>query len=147
MNGSGLEGMIEYLDYVKANFDAVGEGIPSIELLAHYGHKLGNLEAQHKTEDNKVLGCVSNVYIASRHHDDKVYFLGSSESLVVGGYVYILINAFNGLRKDEMKKTEPYINEFLEKTKLPNNLTPSRANALSNVYRLMLKKTDNFSPD
>jgi cysteine desulfuration protein SufE len=141
---AGIEGMIDYLDYIVENFNAVGPGLPSIELLVDYGHKLRELPQDALIDSNRVPGCISNVYIKSEFSNGRVYYSGSSDSLVVGGYVYMLSRAFSGLTPSEIINSKKNIEDFLSKTKLQANLTPSRANALYNIYNLMVRKAEKY---
>jgi cysteine desulfuration protein SufE len=138
----GIEGMVAYLDEMHEGLSQIPRGIETIELLIDYGRRLGPFPEEEKTDPNRVPSCVSNVYIiGAMDEKGRMHYRGSSESLVVGGYVSILIQALDGLEpRDVVEKSEAPIRTFLERTGLRANLTPSRANAFGNVYLLMVKK-------
>ena len=77
-----------------------------------------------KTEENKVKGCVSQVYITAEMQDDKVWYQGDSDAQLVKGLVAFLIEGLNGLTPEEILKVTP---DFIEETGLKVSLTPSRA--------------------
>ena len=139
---SGIDGMIEYLDYMSKTFEMVSKGVETIEVLVDLGRKLGDIPKEYQTEENRVPGCISDVYIySSIDNTGRIHYCGSSGSLVVGGYVSILTTALDNLTpKEIVEQSESYIQQFLERTNLSSNLTPSRANALGNIYLLMKKK-------
>lgn len=144
----GIDGLVEYLDHTRELFAMSTKGEETYQLLVDIGRSLAKLPDAYKTEGNRVHGCVSNVYIDSILDDnDRVHYKGSSDSLIIGGYVKILSEALDNLTPSEIQQTEPYIKAFLEKTGLPSSLTPSRANALGSVYKLMKEKAKAYIKD
>jgi len=94
-----------------------------------------------KTPENFVHGCTSNVYIEALNDNGVIQYRGSSEALVVRGYVAILVEALSGLSAaDIVGHTEAMVSHFAEETNIRATLTPSRANAFGNIYRLMKDK-------
>ena len=94
-----------------------------------------------KIPDNKVNGCVSQVYITADFKDDKVWYKGDSDAQLVKGLVALLIEGLNGLSPDEILAVTP---DFIEETGLKVSLTPSRANGFYNIFQTMKKKALGF---
>ena len=141
----GIEGMVEYLDDLSSNFNALGRGVSSIEYLVELGKKLKSLPEEFRIDKNRVPGCVSNVYIYGVLEDNKMHYQGSSDSAVVAGYVTILSEAFDGLRPNEIvEQSRSHIEKFLEETDIKASLTMSRANALGNIYKVMVKQAAEY---
>lgn len=121
--------------------------LASLDTMEMYRHLTGlgeGLSAHGEPEkipDNFVHGCTSNVYIAHRLDNGLVYFSGSSEALIVRGYVAILVEGLSGLSPQEIiGETAGLIDNFANVTNIRATLTPSRANAFGNIYRLMVEK-------
>ena len=107
------------------------------EQLLWYGKKLEAMPETGKTEENKVQGCVSQVYITADFEDGKIWYKGDSDAQLVKGLVALLIEGLNGLTPNEIIAVTP---DFIEETGLNVSLTPSRANGFYNIFQMMKKK-------
>lgn len=111
------------------------------EQLLWYAKKLPPMPESGKTEENKVKGCVSQVYITADLQDGKVCYQGDSDAQLVKGLVAFLIEGLNNLTPEEIVQLEP---DFIEDTGLQVSLTPSRANGFYNIFQMMKKKALGF---
>jgi cysteine desulfuration protein SufE len=107
------------------------------EQLLWYAKKLEAMPEESKLEENKVQGCVSQVYITADMKDGKIWYQGDSDAQLVKGLVALLIEGLNGLTPNEILEVTP---DFIEETGLKVSLTPSRANGFYNIFQLMKKK-------
>jgi cysteine desulfuration protein SufE len=111
------------------------------EQLLWYGQKLEAMPEASKIPDNKVQGCVSQVYITADLKEGTVWYQGDSDAQLVKGLVAFLIEGLNGLTPQEIIDVNP---DFIEETGLKVSLTPSRANGFYNILQLMKKKAHGF---
>ncbi|MEM8828562.1 MAG: SufE family protein [Cyanobacteria bacterium P01_G01_bin.19] len=111
------------------------------EQLLWYAKKLPEMPASAKIEDNKVKGCVSQVYITATMENGIVSYQGDSDAQLVKGLVAFLIEGLNDLTPEEIIQVEP---DFIEDTGLKVSLTPSRANGFFNIFQMMKKKALEF---
>lgn len=111
------------------------------EQLLWYAKKLEAMPEDGKTEENKVQGCVSQVYITADLEDGKIWYKGDSDAQLVKGLVALLIEGLNGLTPSEIIEVTP---DFIEETGLNVSLTPSRANGFYNIFQMMKKKAVAF---
>lgn len=111
------------------------------EQLLWYAKKLEPMPETGKVADNKVHGCVSQVYITADLKDGKVWYQGDSDAQLVKGLVALLIEGLNGLTPQEILQVTP---NFIEDTGLQVSLTPSRANGFYNIFKMMQKKAFTF---
>ncbi|GFE68489.1 SufE family protein [Chroococcus sp. FPU101] len=107
------------------------------EQLLWYAKKLEPFPEEDKIPDNKVSGCVSQVYITAELKDGKVWYKGDSDAQLVKGLAAFLIEGLSGLTPEEIIQITP---DFIEDTGLKVSLTPSRANGFYNILQLMKKK-------
>jgi cysteine desulfuration protein SufE len=107
------------------------------EQLIWYAKKLPEMPESAKLPENKVQGCVSQVYITSQLNDGKVVYQGDSDSQLVKGLVAFLIEGLNGLTPEEILQLTP---DFIQDTGLNMSLTPSRANGFYNIFQMMKKQ-------
>ena len=110
------------------------------QLLAYAG-KLATMPEAGKIPENKVPGCVSQVYITADLENGKVIYQGDSDAQLVKGLVALLIEGLNGLSPEEILQVAP---DFIEETGLQMSLTPSRSNGFYNIFQTMKKKALGF---
>ena len=125
------------LDKIVQRFARIGEPKRRYEQLLWYAKKLKALPEEAKTPENKVPGCVSQVYITADLLDEKVRFQGDSDAQITKGLLAMLITALNGLSPGEIVQLTP---DFIKETQLDVSLTPSRANGFYNIFKTMQKK-------
>ncbi|MGA1621371.1 MAG: SufE family protein [Synechocystis sp.] len=111
------------------------------EQLLWYAKKLEPMPSNAKTPENKVHGCVSQVFITADLADGKLQYQGDSDAQLVKGLVALLIQGLNGLTPTEVVNLSP---DFIEATGLQVSLTPSRANGFYNIFKLMQAKAIAF---
>ena len=111
------------------------------EQLLWYAKKLEAMPEAAKIPENKVQGCVSQVFITANLEDGKIWYQGDSDAQLVKGLVALLIQGINGLTPTEITELSP---DFIEATGLQVSLTPSRANGFYNIFKLMKMKAIGF---
>ena len=129
------------LDRIVQRFKRRSNPKQRYEQLLWYAKKLEEIPQESKTPENKVNGCVSQVYITADFQDDKVWYKGDSDAQLVKGLVALLIEGLNGLSPEEILAVTP---DFIEETGLKVSLTPSRANGFYNIFQTMKKKALGF---
>ena len=107
------------------------------EQLIWYAKKLPEFPESEKLPENKVQGCVSQVYVTSQLNDGKVFYQGDSDSQLVKGLVALLVEGLSGLPPEEILQVTP---DFIQDTGLNVSLTPSRANGFYNIFQMMKKQ-------
>ena len=138
-----VEQMQEYLQEITAELLMMREmdNLEMYRMLTDLGKELEGLHDPEKCEENYVYGCISNVYIAAELQDGRVHYRGVSDAHVVRGYLSILVSAMNGLApEDVVTGTRDAVEKFARDTDLKASLTPNRANAFGNIYKLMVEK-------
>jgi cysteine desulfuration protein SufE len=130
------------LDKIVQRFKRRSDPKQKYQQLLWYAKKLEEMPEEAKNPENKVSGCVSQVYITANLEDGKVHYLGDSDAQLVKGLVAFLIDGLNDLPPEEIIKVSP---DFIEETGLKVSLTPSRANGFYNIFQTMKKKALGFS--
>ncbi|MEE3717291.1 SufE family protein [Tumidithrix elongata RA019] len=126
------------LDRIVKRFQRLADPKQRYEQLILYGKKLEAFPEKDKTPENKVPGCVSQVYVtASWDENQRVVFQGDSDALISKGFVGLLTIGMNGLTQKEIELLSP---DFIKDTGLAVSLTPSRANGFYNVFKTMQAK-------
>lgn len=104
------------------------------EQLLFLAKKLDPLPEEYKTPDNKVQGCVSQVYVVANLADGKVSYRADSDAQITKGLVAFLVKGLDGLTPQEIVDLSP---DFIKDTHLDVSLTPSRANGFYNIFKKM----------
>ncbi len=129
------------LDKIVQRFKRRSNPKQKYEQLLWYAKKLPAMGEADKTPENKVSGCVSQVFITANLENGLVLYQGDSDAQLVKGLVAFLIEGLNGLTPEEIIKVSP---DFIADTGLQVSLTPSRANGFYNIFKMMQKKAMGF---
>ncbi|XP_059662350.1 sufE-like protein 1, chloroplastic/mitochondrial [Cornus florida] len=137
-----IEELPPKLQEIVKLFQAVQEPKAKYEQLLFYGRNLTPLDTQFKTSENKVQGCVSQVWVRAYHDSDKnVVFEADSDSVLTKGLAALLVQGLSGRPVEEILRVSP---DFVVLLGLQQSLTPSRNNGFLNMLKLMQKKALNL---
>jgi cysteine desulfuration protein SufE len=100
------------------------------------GKSLPSFDESQKTNENKVDGCVSQVWLISTKEDETFYFIADSDALIVRGLLAIILKIFSGRTKKEI--TSINFEEIFNQLGFSNHLTPSRSNGVFSVVKKIL---------
>ena len=130
------------IDKMVKRFQRVSDPKRRYEQLLWFAKKLEAFPETEKTPENKVSGCVSQVYIIGQVNDGRICFQGDSDAQIIKGLVALLISALNGLTPEEVLNLSP---DFIKDTQLDVSLTASRANGFYNIFKTMQQKAAAFT--
>lgn len=126
------------LEKIVSRFKRKTDPKQKYQQLLWYANKLEPMADSEKNANNKVHGCVSQVFITADYEAGKVTYHGDSDAQLVKGLVGLLITGLNGLSPAEILAVTP---DFIAETGLNVSLTPSRANGFYNIFKMMQKKS------
>lgn len=97
------------------------------------GKALPDLPDELRTEEAKVKGCQSQVWLhAKLNSKGEIEFEGDSDALLVKGLVALVLKIYSGSTPEEILTTQP---DFLKAIGFEGNLSPSRANGLFSMIK------------
>ncbi len=138
----------ESIEKIVARFQKAADPKRRYEQLLWFAKKLDPLPEECKTPENKVAGCVSQVFVVADLVEGKVVYQADSDAQITKGLVALLIKALNGLTPAEIVTLTP---DFIKETQLDVSLTPSRANGFYNIFKAMQQRAqglmDGIAPD
>ena len=111
------------------------------EYILWLGKKLQTPNNEILILENKVKGCVSEVYVKGTLKQGKIYWQGFSDALITRGLLSFLISGLNELSPEEILNLN---NNFIEDTGLKKSLTPSRSNGFLNILIKMKSQANEF---
>ncbi len=104
------------------------------EYIIDLGKKLAPLEDQHKTDDNKVRGCQSTVWLAADYKDGKLIYKAESDAVIVKGLISMLIRVLSGQSPDDIVNARL---DFIREIGMMSHLAQTRSNGLLSMVRQM----------
>ncbi|AFY73765.1 SufE protein probably involved in Fe-S center assembly [Synechococcus sp. PCC 7502] len=126
------------LDRIIKRFQRLSDPKQRYEQLILYGQKLPKFADSDRTPENKVPGCISQVFITAQLNDqNQVIFTGDSDGLISKGFAGLLISGLNNASPEVILNLAP---DFINDTGLIVSLTPSRANGFFSVFKTMQAK-------
>ncbi|MEO5806013.1 SufE family protein [Devosia sp.] len=103
-----------------------------LNYLIELGQALPPLDEAEKTAENKVKGCVSNVWLASSiaQLDGKAVlsFRGQSDAIITKGLVAVLLALYSGRPAQDIAATDAIV--WFQKLRLSEHLGMQRSNGL-----------------
>ena len=124
----------EALDRMVERLGGTADPKRRYEYVLWLAKKLDPLPADQQTDDIKVRGCVSQVFVCGELDQGVMQWRGDSDALITKGLLALLIQGLNGLTPAEVQAIKP---DFIAATGLQASLTPSRANGFLNILRTM----------
>lgn len=108
------------------------------EYIIDLGKKMPELEDEHKTDNNRVRGCQSTVWLAAAYRDGRVFFKADSDAVIVKGLISMLIRVLSGHTPDEILSAKL---AFIQDIGMTTHLAQTRSNGLLS----MVKQMKNFA--
>ena len=98
------------------------------QYLIDLGKKLPDLPDAMKTDEHRVHGCQSLVWMLSEGDATRIDIRAVSDSAIVSGLIALLLRVYSGRSAREIIDTEP---TFIRDIGLAKALSPTRANGLA----------------
>ena len=98
------------------------------------GKELPVLDEKYKTDDMKVRGCQSNVWLRALDENGKVKYEADSDALIAKGLIALLIRVLGGKAANEISASDLY---FIDKIGMKEHLSQNRASGLASMLKQM----------
>ncbi|GAA4868477.1 SufE family protein [Luteimonas vadosa] len=113
---------------IKEEFGFFGDWSERYQYLIDLGRKLPPFPGDLKTEEHRLHGCQSMVWLVPSGDADRLDFLAASDSAIVSGLVYLALRVYSGRSAREIVATEP---DYIAQIGLAKHLSPTRSNGLA----------------
>ncbi len=104
------------------------------EYIIDMGKKLQPLEDENKTEENRIKGCQSTVWLVADNRDGNIFFKADSDAIIVKGLVSMLIRVLSGHTPDEIIEAKL---GFIQEIGMTTHLAQTRSNGLLSMVKQM----------
>jgi cysteine desulfuration protein SufE len=98
------------------------------QYLIDLGRQLPAFPDEQKTEENRVHGCQSMVWLIPSGDAAAMHFDAASDSAIVSGLIALVLRVYSGRSAREIVDTEP---AFVQQIGLAKHLSPTRSNGLA----------------
>jgi cysteine desulfuration protein SufE len=128
------------IDEIIENFQFLDDWDDRYKYLIELGSALPEFPVEQQTPENKVQGCVSQVWVTSEKTDEPdpiLKFKGGSDAHIVSGLVAITLAIFSDKKASKIIETDEM--KIFNSIDLSEHITPQRSNGLrSLVERIKL---------
>jgi len=128
---AGLQKQTMTLAEIRDDFAFLDDWEDRYRYVIELGKALPEMEPALKTEANKVRGCASQVWLATRAENGRLHIIGDSDALIVRGLVAILLAIYQNQTPDHILSTDA--REIFAELGLKEHLTPQRSNGFSSM--------------
>ncbi|WNW11354.1 SufE family protein [Pseudomonas sp. DTU_2021_1001937_2_SI_NGA_ILE_001] len=108
-------------------------------LLMQWGERLPALGEAQRTEQHRVHGCESQVWLLGECHDGRWQFRASSDARLLRGLLALLLVRVNDLPAEQLQQVD--VAQWFDSLGLGRQLSPSRSNGLNAVLQRMRELT------
>ena len=119
---------------IKEEFELFDDWTDKYHYIIELGQKLPPLDDQYKTEENKIRGCQSSVWLHAYEKEGRIYFEADSDSTFVKGEIALLVRVLSGQKADEIVKSDL---GFIDEIGLRQHIAVTRANGLASMIKQM----------
>ncbi len=112
------------------------------EYLIDLGKQLPLIDPQYKTDEYRIKGCQSQVWLNGELQDDKVHFTADSDAIITKGLIALLVRILSDQEPLEIAKTDLY---FIDQIGLREHLSLTRSNGLAHMIDRMKLMAHDFT--
>lgn len=113
---------------IRDEFAFFGDWAERYQYLIDLGRKLPAFPDAWKTEEHRLLGCQSMVWIVPSGDAERLDFAAASDSAIVSGLIYLALRVYSGRSAEEILATDA---TYIADVGLAKHLSPTRSNGLA----------------
>lgn len=113
---------------IREEFAFFGDWSERYQYLIDLGRKLPAFPDAWKTDEHRLHGCQSLVWIVPSGDAARLDFRAVSDSAIVSGLIFLALRVYSGRSAREIVDTEP---EYIATIGLARHLSPTRSNGLA----------------
>ncbi|KRA73131.1 Fe-S cluster assembly protein SufE [Lysobacter sp. Root667] len=113
---------------IREEFAFFGDWSERYQYLIDLGRKLPALPEEWKTEEHRLHGCQSLVWIVVEGDAERLDFHAISDSAIVSGLIFLALRVYSGRSAVEIEATPA---DYIADIGLAKHLSPTRSNGLA----------------
>ena len=115
---------------IAEEFSFFGDWSERYQYLIDLGRRLEPLPPALRTEEHRIKGCQSMVWVVAAGDAQRLDFRAASDSAIVAGLIYLALRVYSGRPAAEILATPP---DYIGAIGLARHLSPTRSNGLAAV--------------
>ncbi|HEX5693454.1 MAG TPA: SufE family protein [Arenimonas sp.] len=119
---------------IAEEFSFFGDWSERYQYLIDLGRKLPPFPDELKTEEHRLHGCQSMVWIVAEGDAADLDFRAVSDSSIVSGLIYLALRVYSGRSAEEILATTP---DYIADIGLAKHLSPTRSNGLAALLQFI----------
>jgi cysteine desulfuration protein SufE len=126
------------LDEIVDSFELLGDWDQRYQYLTELGEKLPVMPESLKTEENKVNGCMSQVWVSAYNdaqNAELIKYHGDCDTSIIKGVLAVLIQLVSGKKPEVIEKLD--VDQIFTRLQLDENLSPNRHVGVYAIVELM----------
>ncbi len=127
-------------DEIVNEFEMFNDWSDKYEYIIELGKKLPLIDSKYKTDENKVQGCQSQVWLHYDINNGKIIFTADSDAIITKGLIGLLIRVLSGQEPQDILNAKL---DFIEKIGMKEHLSMTRANGLVAMVNHMKRIAQN----
>ena len=128
MNDTTTSSAAQAQSDIAEEFAFFGDWTERYQYLIDLGKQLPPFPEAWKTEEHRVHGCQSMVWLVPSGDASKMHFDAISDSAIVSGLIALALRVYSDRSAKEIVATEP---QFIATIGLAKHLSPTRSNGLA----------------
>ncbi len=134
---------IPSFDDLLSDFEILDDWEDRYKYVIELGGLLPDFSEDHRTTENKVQGCASQVWLNTVIREDGTFtFTGDSDALIVKGLIAVLFSIYSGKKTSEVLDIDA--KGILGKLGLEEHLTSQRSNGLFSMVERIRRDAEGF---
>lgn len=122
-------------------FEIFDDWMSRYEYVIDLGKQLPEFPEEWKTEENKIKGCQSQVWLNIQMRDGKMHIDGNSDAAIVSGLVAIVLRVYSDQSPQDILDAKP---DFIADIGFTDHLSPTRSNGLHSMLRTIYQRAGSF---
>ncbi len=118
-------------------FEIFDDWMSRYEYVIDLGRQLPTFPDEWKTEENKIQGCQSQVWLNVEMRDGKMHIDGISDAAIVSGLVAIVLRVYSDQSPQDILDAKP---DFIADIGFNDHLSPTRSNGLHSMLRAIYQR-------
>jgi len=142
LNKCNMENLTLYQieEEIVSEFELFSDWSEKYEYIIEIGKKLPLIDLKYKTDENKVQGCQSQVWLHYVVEEGKIIFTADSDAIITKGLIGLLIKVLSGQKPQDILNAKL---DFIEKIGMKEHLSMTRANGLVAMINHMKRIAQN----
>jgi cysteine desulfuration protein SufE len=133
------------IDDIVDSFDFLGDWDARYQYLVDLGEALPAFDDSLRTEENRVQGCISKVWVYANPDSEehgRLSYTGDCDTTIIKGVLALLIGLMSGRTPAQIVQLD--VDELFERLQLAEHLSPNRHFGIYGIVELMKTQARRF---